>query len=64
MSKEKLIAAFFFALSAFIALEQYANWNVLFSLSDIHHETFIVAFAFAGLVLWFLPKMKKIGRKS
>lgn len=64
MSREKLIAVFFFVLALFMALDQYANWGYLFSLSDIHHETFIVAFMFAGLVLWFLPKLKKIGGKS
>ena len=34
-----------------IALHQYIGWGYWFELEDLHHETWMIMFAFSGLVL-------------
>ena len=48
-----------FAGAFMILFHQYANWGVWFEISDIHHETFVVALAFAGILLYGVLKMRR-----
>jgi len=53
------LASLFLFLAFLVALHHYVSWGVWFELEDLHHETFVVALLFAGLVLLFLPKRRK-----
>lgn len=39
-----------------IAFHQYFFYGMWFQLDDIHHETFMIAFAFCGIVLLIIRK--------
>ena len=52
MPKAKQLILFMLLGSFLILFQQYATWGVWFSISDIHHETFAVALAFAATVLY------------
>lgn len=55
--KQLMLACF---IGAFIILfHQYANWGKWFEISDIHHETFAVALAFGGILLYGILKTKR-----
>jgi len=45
-----------FGLAFLVALHQYLNWGVWFEFTDIHHELFIIALIFGGIVAWFWRK--------
>lgn len=48
-------------LAAFlIALQQYIDCGLWFEIKDIHHELFIVTFAFSGSLLLYLKRKKEI----
>ena len=48
-----------FVVAFFVGLHQFVVWGYFFELRDIHHETFIIALAFAGVVsLWLLNRGK------
>jgi len=49
-----LFPILFLAFAFLIALHQYIYWGKWFEFSDIHHETFIFGFIFAGLVLFLM----------
>jgi hypothetical protein len=57
----KQLAVVFFALAFLVALHQYLNWEVWFELKDVHHELFIVTFAFAGFLLLWLSERRRRG---
>jgi hypothetical protein len=44
-----IVAAVFFFFSFLFLYDQYANIGIWFQIEDIHHETFVVAFAALGL---------------
>jgi uncharacterized membrane protein len=46
-----ILGGFFFFVAFLIQLEQYAIWGHWWDWDQIHHETFSLAFAFAGVVL-------------
>jgi len=39
-----------------IAVHQLVTWGVVFEFDDLHHETWIVMFGFAGLILLIKKK--------
>jgi hypothetical protein len=39
-----------------IALHQFIYYGVWFEVADIHHETFMITFAFTGLTLYMLKR--------
>lgn len=39
-----------------LIIEQYVNYGVLFELSDIHHETFIVAALFGAFIIYGITR--------
>lgn len=41
-------------LAFLVALHQYLNWGSWFELKDIHHEVFIVALVFGGIMLYLV----------
>ena len=48
-----------FGLAFLVALHQYVNWGVWFEFKDIHHELFVVALIFGGVVLLVWRSWKK-----
>jgi len=42
-----------------ILFHQYFNWGKWFEISDIHHETFAVALAFGGILLYGVLKTRR-----
>jgi hypothetical protein len=52
-SSRKRLALFLFLLAGIVLAHQYYTYGVLFEVKDIHHESFVIALVFAGLVLWF-----------
>jgi hypothetical protein len=44
-------AIMLFVIAFLVALHQFIYWHVWFELKDVHHELFISACLFAGLVL-------------
>ena len=57
MSLRKL-AYVLFAVAFLIALEQYVSWGEWFTIGQLHHETFVVTFAFAGMLLLYLNQRR------
>ena len=47
--KRKIAVAIFFFLAFAVALHQFYYWQTWFSVDDIHHETFVVAFICVAL---------------
>ena len=39
-----------------MAFEQYINHGMWFDFVDLHHETFIIALIFAGIILYILRR--------
>ena len=54
MRKKLWVALAFVGIAVAIAVHQYLTWGKLFEWSDLHHETFIVAFLFGAVVLWLI----------
>jgi hypothetical protein len=54
------IAYLLISLAVLISLEQYIFDGKFFDLNDVHHETFIVAFGFSGLLQLYLDRSSKI----
>ena len=50
------VAYIMFGLAFLIALAQYVEWGEWFTVSQLHHETFVVAFGFAGGLLLYLDR--------
>ena len=50
----RIMALMSFLLAVVIAWHQYATWGTVFELSDVHHETFVVAFAVAGITFLYM----------
>lgn len=48
--KKVYVAAFLIGLGLAIAFHQYVVFHKWFSLSDVHHETFVLALIFGGVV--------------
>jgi len=47
-------------LSAFsVSLHQFLNWGYWFEFSDLHHETVIISFVFASIMLIVLKSKIK-----
>lgn len=56
--------AYFLLLAAFvIALAQYVEWGEWFTVSQLHHETFVVTFGFAGVLLLYLNDKRSLKNK-
>jgi hypothetical protein len=51
-----VIAGIFFIIALLIAFHQWLNWGVWFSWEDLHHETWMVMFAFSGFILLMVKK--------
>jgi hypothetical protein len=47
----KMLAYVLLFLAFLVGLHQFLNWGVWFQISDVHHELFESALAFAGIVL-------------
>lgn len=58
MNRNIQLSLAFFAVAALIMLHQYVTWGVWFEIKDIHHEMFVVAFAFAGGILLYVNKWR------
>lgn len=53
--KRNVVPLLLFAVAFLVGLHQFVVWGYWFEWSDIHHESFVIALAFAGLVsLWLL----------
>lgn len=61
MVRERLphLAILFFLFAGVISAEQYIRFGKWFEVQDIHHEMFIVTFAFAGIVLLIINLQKR-----
>ncbi len=46
----------FFILAIVVIMHQVINWNVVFEFEDIHHEAFIIALVFGGIVLYSVKR--------
>jgi len=46
-------------IAIIIACHQFIVWDVWFEIPDLHHETWIIMFAFAGLVLLLIGRGNK-----
>ncbi len=57
------LAYVLFAVAFLIALDQYLEWGEWFTLGQLHHETFVVTFGFAGLLVLYLNQ-RKVGGKA
>jgi len=57
MSLLRLLPYIFIVFAFVIALHQYFFYDVWFEIDDLHHETWMIMFAFAGV---FLLVRKKI----
>jgi hypothetical protein len=49
-----VIAALLFGGALLVALDLYLRFGEWFNLADVHHETWMIALAFAGLVAMFI----------
>jgi hypothetical protein len=52
------LALILVAIAAIISLDLEIQWGSWFDIGDIHHETWIVAFAFAAIVVYFVGKKR------
>jgi len=52
MNPIKIIALVFILIAGAIALHQYIGWGYWFEWGDLHHETWMIMFAFCGIVLF------------
>ena len=50
------LALIFLIVAVAIAIHQLVTWGALFEFDDLHHETWVIMFGFAGLVLWVKKK--------
>ena len=53
MNLKKLLPFILIIVAVIIAVHQYIFYDTWFQTSDLHHETWIIMFAFAGIILWF-----------
>jgi len=53
-----ILGIIFFIIAIVILCHQFIYWNVWFELEDLHHETWMIMFAFSGLVLILMGKGK------
>jgi len=54
----KILPILLIVVAIAIALHQYVCYGMWFQLEDIHHETFMIMFAFCGIVLLVIRKGK------
>ena len=56
--KRNLVPLFLFVVAFLVGLHQFLVWGYWFELRDIHHETFVITLAFAGLVSFWLLNLR------
>ncbi len=54
-----LVAILFLVIAGLVTLHQFVCWGTPFEVEDVHHETFVVAFSLAGIVLLLSRKLSK-----
>lgn len=59
MMKLQLLAISFFVVAFIISFHQYLIWGQWFEWKDVHHELFISAAIFAGILLILVSLFKK-----
>jgi len=47
----KLLGLLFVFIASLIAVHQFIGWGYWFELEDLHHETWMIMFGFAGVLL-------------
>jgi hypothetical protein len=55
---KKTVVVILFALAFLVSFHQFYYWQTWFELSDIHHETFVVAFICLALGILLSEKLK------
>lgn len=59
-TRAKKWAVILFLVGFAVALDQFIGWGDWFTFSQLHHETFVVALWFGGLVLLAVAYRKRL----
>ena len=62
--KTFFLSIVFFVLATLGILHQYLKCGEVWEMSDVHHETFILMFAFSGVLLVVLKYFQRLRKKQ
>jgi len=52
------LAVLFLVIAVAIAVHQFIGWGFWWEWEDLHHETWMIMFAFTGIVLLLMGRIK------